>query len=194
MSLISVDLPEPDTPVTQMNSPTGRSSVDVLQVVAARADDSAAGAADWPARVLAARRSTRRPARYAPVSDAGLVAICAGRALGDDVAAVLAGARAHVDDVVGRSDGLLVVLDHDHRVAEVAQVLERVEQACVVALVQADRRFVQHVHDAGQAGADLRREADALRLAAGERLGRAVERQVVEADVDQEAIGATRSP
>ena len=109
-----------------------------------------------------------------------------GRALRDDLAAVLAGARPHVDDVVGRQDRVLVVLDDDHAVAEVAQVLQRVEQPVVVALVQADRRLVEHVHHAGQARADLRREADALRLAAGQRFRRAVERQVVEADVVQE--------
>jgi hypothetical protein len=56
--------------------------------------------------------------------------------------------------------------------------------------VQADRRFVEHVHDAGQAGADLRGQPDALRLAAGQRFRRAVERQVVEADVDQELQAA----
>jgi hypothetical protein len=36
-------------------------------------------------------------------------------------------------------------------------------------------------------GTDLRGEPDALRLAAGERRGAALERQVVEADVDEEA-------
>ena len=43
------------------------------------------------------------------------------RALDDDLAAVLPRARADVDDVVGDADGLLVVLDDDHGVAEVAQ-------------------------------------------------------------------------
>ena len=45
----------------------------------------------------------------------------------------------------------------DDAVAEVAEVLERGEQAVVVSLVQPDRRLVEHVHDAGQAGADLAR-------------------------------------
>ena len=53
--------------------------------------------------------------------------------------------------------------------------------------MQADGWLVEHVHDAGQAGADLRGQADALRLAAGQRFGRAFQAQVVEADVDQEA-------
>ena len=48
------------------------------------------------------------------------------------------------------------------------------------------RRLVADVEHAHQAGADLRRQADALRLAAGERRRAAVERQVVEADLDQE--------
>jgi len=100
--------------------------------------------------------------------------------------AVFAGARPHVDDVVGVADGVLVVLDDDHRIAQVAQVPERAEQAFVVALVQADGRFVEHIHHAGEAGADLRGQADALRLAAGEGIGGAVEREVIEADVVQE--------
>ena len=76
--------------------------------------------------------------------------------------------------MVGLPDRVLVVLDDDDRVAEVAEAMQRVEQALVVALVQPDRRLVEDVHDADQAGSDLAREADALGLAAGERLGAAV--------------------
>jgi hypothetical protein len=45
------------------------------------------------------------------------------RALRDDVAAMDAGARADIDDMIGEANGVLVVLDHDHGVAEVAQPL-----------------------------------------------------------------------
>ncbi len=85
-----------------------------------------------------------------------------------DLAAVLPRPRADVDDVVGHLDGVLVVLDDDHGVAEVAEADERVDQAVVVALVEPDRRLVEHVEHADQPGADLRGEPDALRLAAGE--------------------------
>ena len=129
---------------------------------------------------------SRAPERYWPVSEFGLAMMSAGRALGDDLAAMDAGGRADVDDVVGLADRVLVVLDDDHGVAEVAQVLERVEQAGVVALVQADRGLVEDVEHAGQPRADLRGEADALALAAGERAGGAGEGEVVEADIDQE--------
>ena len=110
----------------------------------------------------------------------------AGVPCGDDVAAMHAGAGADVDHIVGDADGVLVVLDHDHGVAEVAQPLQRVEQPRIVALVQADRGLVEHIEHAGQAGADLRGEPDALALAAGQRAGGARQRQIIEADIDQE--------
>ncbi len=55
----------------------------------------------------------------------------------------------------------------------------------VVALVQADRRLVEHIEHAGQPGADLRGEANALALAAGQRARGARERQIFKADIDQ---------
>ena len=105
----------------------------------------------------------------------------------DDFAAVLAGAGAHVDDVVGGADRLLVMLDDEDGVAEAAEALERLEEAVVVLLVEADRRLVEDVEDAREAGADLAGEADALALAAAERARLAVEVEVVEPDVVEEA-------
>ena len=99
---------------------------------------------------------------------------------------MLAGARAHVDDPVGRAHHLLVVLDDEHGVAEVAQPLERRDQPAVVALVQPDRRLVEDVEHADELRADLRREPEPLRLAAGERLRGAVELEVADADVVEE--------
>ena len=86
-----------------------------------------------------------------------------------------AGAGAEVDHVVGGADRLLVVLDDDDGVADVAHAHQRFEQPLVVALVQADRGLVEDVDHAGQVRADLARESDALGLAAGERGPRAVE-------------------
>ena len=101
--------------------------------------------------------------------------------------AELAGAGTHIDDVVGGADGVLVVLDDDHGVALVAQALERVYEPVVVALVQADGGLVEDIEHAHEAGADLRGQTDALGLAARERGGRTRQREVVEADVDEEA-------
>jgi len=51
---------------------------------------------------------------------------------------------------------------------------QRIEQAIVVALMQADRRLVENVHHADQAGADLTGETNALRFAAGQRFCAAI--------------------
>ena len=73
------------------------------------------------------------------------------------------------------------------RCCPVAQALEAVEQAVVVARVQADRGLVEDVEHAHQARAHLGREPDALPLAARERGAGAVEGEVAEADFEQEA-------
>ena len=57
--------------------------------------------------------------------------------------------------MVGAADRVLVVLDDDHRVADVAQVDQRLQQALVVALVQADARLIEHIEHADQPGTDL---------------------------------------
>ena len=77
------------------------------------------------------------------------------------------------------------MLDDEHGVALIAQLAEDVDQPLVVARVQADGRFVEHVQRADQRRAQRGREIDALRLAARQRRRQAIERQVVEADVAQ---------
>ena len=120
------------------------------------------------------------------MTDSGLRIRSCAVPCGDHAPAELARAGAEVDDVRGAPDGVLVVLDHDQRVALGLELLQRVEQDAVVARVQADGRLVEDVAHAAQVGAELRGEPDALRLAAGERRRRAVERQVGEADLVQE--------
>ena len=53
--------------------------------------------------------------------------------------------------MIAGGDGFLVVLDHEHGVADVPQVNEGVEQPPVVPLVQPDGRLIQDVHDADEA-------------------------------------------
>jgi hypothetical protein len=54
------------------------------------------------------------------------------------------------------------VFDNEHRVTHVTQVFQRLQQAVVVALVQANRWFIEDVHDSGEPRADLRGQPDAL--------------------------------
>ena len=158
---------------------------DALEVVGGGAVDG-----DGLAAALAAGRAERDLAAAAEII--GGDAVLAGEevvegALAHHFAAVDSGAGAHVDDMVGVADRVLVMLDHQHGVAEAAQALERLQQAVVVLLVEADRGLVEDVEDAREAGADLGGEADALALAARERAAGAVEVEIVEPDIVEEA-------
>ena len=187
MSLTSELLPEPRDAGDADERAQRDLDVDVLEVVVRGAADDqpffadAAGAAPGP-------RSAACPERYWPVRLSRLRRMIGSTGpVGHDLAAAHAGPGAEVDDVVGRPHRVFVVLDDDHRVAQVAQPGQGGQQAVVVARVQADRRLVEDVQHADQPAADLAGQADALHLAAGERRRGAVEREVVQADVAQEA-------
>ena len=100
---------------------------------------------------------------------------------------MLAGPRTDVNQMGGGLDGRAVVLDDDDGVAQVAQPDQGLDQALVVALVQTDRRLVEHVQAPDEAGSDLGREADALSLSTREGGRRTVQRQIVQPDVEQES-------
>ncbi len=68
----------------------------------------------------------------------------------DHAATLLAGADAHVDHRVGHLDHVGVVLDDEDGVALVAQLPQDCDQPFVVARVQPDRRFVEHVQRVDQ--------------------------------------------
>ena len=72
------------------------------------------------------------------------------RALEHDLAAVASRARTDIHNVVSCKHGVLVVLDHDERVAEVTQPPQGRKQLVVVALVQTDGRLVKDIQHAHQ--------------------------------------------
>ena len=57
--------------------------------------------------------------------------------------------------------------------------------------MQADGRLIQHIHDAHQAGTDLGRQTDTLRLAAGQGLRRTGQCQIIQTDVIEESKPGT---
>ena len=99
--------------------------------------------------------------------------------------------RSQVQDVLGPADRLLVVLDHDHGIALVLELFQRVEQPPVVPGVQTDGRLVQDVADAPEVGAQLRGQADPLRLTAAQGRGRPIQRQVAQTHPLQELKART---
>ena len=186
MSLTSELLPEPLTPVTQTNTPSGISTSMSLRLWCACARRCVMLAFARSRRCLGRTAICLRAGEVLPGQAARVrLAMVATDALRDDLAAADAGAGAEVDDVVGGPHRVFVVLDDDDGVAHVAELARGCEQPVVVARMQADRRLVEDVEHADQPAADLAGQADALRLAAGERRGGAVERQVVQADVSR---------
>jgi hypothetical protein len=73
---------------------------------------------------------------------AGVAGQLPGGPHGDDLPPQEAGPGADVHDGVGRAHGLLVVLDDDEGVADIAQMAEGLQQLGVVARMQADGGFV----------------------------------------------------
>ena len=130
-----------------------------------------------------------RPGQVLPGQRVGVLhqaARSGDRAGMDDPPAVLPRPGAHVDHVVGDADRLLVVLDHDDGVPQVAEALEGADEPLVVPLVQPDGGLVEHVEDADQAAADLAGQPDALGLASRQGGRRPGQGQVVEPHVQQE--------
>ena len=109
------------------------------------------------------------------------------RSLRHHMSAMHPGPRSDIDDVIGAEHGFFVMLDHQQGIAQITQSLQRIQQFPVIALMQADTRFIQNIQYTDQPRTNLRRQADPLRLAAGQRTGRPVQRQVIQSDIDQEA-------
>ncbi len=170
---MSVDLPEPETPVIRIKVPSGNVNVDVLQIVGMRAEDRKRGAIRRTA--FGGNRNVRASGEILASERARIRGDFSGRADGHEFAASLACAGAEIHDVIGAAYRFFIVLDDEDRIAEIAQSFERAQQAAIVARVQADRRFIEHVQHAAQSRANLRREADALRFTARERGGGAIE-------------------
>ena len=122
---------------------------------------------------LRGQRNLLRSSQVLPGEAARIGNDVGKRAGHDDLPAAHAWAGTKIDDEVRAPHGFFIVLHHQHRVAHVAQALQAVEEAVVVARMQADARFIKYVKHADQAAADLARQANALGLAAGQRRGTA---------------------
>ena len=64
---------------------------------------------------------------------------------GDHLTAALSRARAQVNQPIGRAHRILVMLDDQYRIAQIAQAGKRLNQTFVVALMQANRRLIKDI-------------------------------------------------
>ena len=122
--------------------------VDVAQVVLPRADHLQAGG--FVRHRAAVRRHRDRQLAGEVLPGQGLFGLqnLGGRAERRDLPAAVAGTGAEVKQAVGRGDHLAVVFNEDEGVAQVAEVVERLQQAGVVAGVQPDGGFIEDIQNA----------------------------------------------
>ena len=96
----------------------------------------------------------------------------------DHLAAQAPGIGTDVDEIVGRAHDVLIVLHHNHRVPQVAEGFEDVDEAVGVARVKPDGGLVEDVEAAHERTAQRGGEVDALTFTARKRIAQAVEREV----------------
>ena len=94
--------------------------------------------------------------------------------------------RTDINNMISRTNGVFVVFHHDYGITEVAQMHQGIEQAFIIALVQTDGRFVQHIHHAHQARTDLAGQANPLRFTARQGFRRTGEGEITQPDIHQE--------
>ena len=98
------------------------------------------------------------------------------------MAATLARTGTDVNDVVGAANGFFVMLDHHQGVAFVAQGAQGIQQNMVVACMQTNGRFIQHITNALQMAAQLCRQANALCFTATQGGCAAIQGEVAQTD------------
>ena len=127
-----------------------------------------------------AQRWRRRIEQEAPRLRVGHLLQAGRLAAVQNLAALLARGGAHVDNPVGVADHVQRMLDDEQGIAGRLQLGQRAQQGLRVGRMQARRRLVQHVDDAEQVRAHLRRQPQALQFA-GRQGGRAaLEREVTQ--------------
>ena len=140
--------------------------VNILQVVALRTayHDALAVALASLGRYLYLTHSVKVVG-----GDGVLLKHLSGRSLEHNLATTNARLRTNVNDIIGIEHHVAVVFYHNHGVAHVAQLLQRVDKTIVVALMQTDARLVEDVEHVDELRTDLSGKANTLALAAGKR-------------------------
>jgi hypothetical protein len=61
---------------------------------------------------------------------------------------MLTGPRANINQVIRSQHDILIMLHHQHTVADIPQVLQSAYQSLIIPLMQADTRLIQDIGDA----------------------------------------------
>ena len=175
-----------------MNTPSGKatsSSCRLLRVTPASRSQPVGP------RAARAAGGSRRRTGSAAVCDASTCGEPVGRAAVEDLAAVLARAPGPTSTI--QSAWRITSSSCSTTNSELPDAFSRssaAQQRLGVGRVQPGRRLVEHVDDAEQVGAHLRRQPQPLQLAGRERRRAALEREVAEPEVEQDGEPRHRGP
>ena len=106
--------------------------------------------------------------------------------LGDNFSPVDTRSWAEIDDMVGRTHGVLVVLDHQERVTAVSKISQDAKEFLIVAGMKTDGGFIEDIENALKVGAELGGQTDSLGFPARKSRGGAVEIEIVETHFPKE--------
>ena len=95
--------------------------------------------------------------------------------LGDNFAPVDTGSWAEIDDVIGGTHGVLVVLDHEERVPAISKISQDAKEFLIIPRMKTDGGFIEDVENPLKVGAKLGGQTDSLRFPAGKSRGGTVE-------------------
>ena len=166
----------------------GKGHVDILQVVFRRSPYRQVSAGFFP---LCRNRNFQFSAQIGSGNRIRIFHQFFCRPDGHQFAAVFPRSRSDVHHTVRRPHGVLIMFHHNQSIAKIPQVIQRLQQFVIVSLVQSDAGFIQNICHPHQAGADLRRQTDPLRLASGQRPGSTGKSQVFQSHIHQKAHSGT---
>ena len=96
----------------------------------------------------------------------------------DHPSALGTGFGSHIDKQVGGPHYLLIVLDDNNGVAQVAKALQDRDKSLGVTGMQTNRRFIEYIHRTHQRTAQGGHQIDSLTLAAAQTVRAAVQGQI----------------
>lgn len=157
---------------------------DILEIIFLRADDLNV----MPIARSALRWNRNEPAAGQVLSGHGFRNLhdLLRRTLCDHSSAMRSRAGTDVDNMICRIHRILIMLNDNERIAQIAQFFQRGQQTVIIALMQADARFVQYIKHTLQTGTDLGSQTNTLSFSSGKRTGRTRQSQIIQTDIQQE--------
>ena len=91
----------------------------------------------------------------------------------------------YIDDIVGLPHRILVMLNDDNGISQIAEFFQRIEKFLIIALMKTDARFVENIQNAHKGRTYLRCKPYSLRFASRQRCRRTRKGKIAETDVLQ---------